>query len=774
MRGQEYLPIPVPTAGLMLDLPPQEVPAGAALDGENVFVDVDGLLKPRPGFRNIAALGDATGANTLTGRVTISEAATTATVNLPVTQASATYPVIVWVSLTVGSPPALLVVYKTQTTTSFVVELSAAPGVGNSVIVSWLIPDPATVQGTVDFTGATVTQTVTFAVAEVDAAYEILHGVGLKAGTPPAVLASYSARITTGFDLNISAAAGAGNTLVVSYALVRVAGDTVGIKTFVSGDTVESVVFSVAEADTAYELLAGIRPNLGSPPFAGVVFKAKTTTGFDIEISGAPGAGEELVVVWRNARQVLGTVSEAILGGISFKTQTEALEMVIGTPTRWYRLDKAIPGWVDISDPALLNSGSVNDQCRFVAFPQTNKVWAIGVNNTDAMRRWEPGTAKYVTIAAAPIARDICVILSRLLVVNTIEGSIRFPYRTRWSSVNDATSWPALATNDLADRAEPLVACRRYNRSSAAIYGEVGLTLASAQPGGDSTAFRFEEVSPSVVGPLGPGVVIEALGAHWYLGRDGRAHMFDGVRVEPISQRIDALVQNELDFNLASRSHGVYYPVKRQLRWFYPLVGGSFPRRAIVYDLQTGRFEPPEKFNEDITTSFQADEQIGLTWETWVSATDTWETIPFGSWDEIPDTRQLILALGTQTGKVHRFGFSSSDDGGEIDYSFRSSLVRTSPHEKSLPDHLDMFFQRSEVPEGVTVTLYSLAHPTAVPKPIQTIPVEVSDDDTFDFKFPGSNRIDGAFLQLLVSGKTTKRAVKFGGAELFVNPERRA
>lgn len=56
MRGKA-LPVPVFNGGIVLNTPPHQVPPNGILAGSNVFVDVDGLLKPRSGYNPLIAIG---------------------------------------------------------------------------------------------------------------------------------------------------------------------------------------------------------------------------------------------------------------------------------------------------------------------------------------------------------------------------------------------------------------------------------------------------------------------------------------------------------------------------------------------------------------------------------------------------------------------------------------------------------------------------------------------------------------------------------------------
>lgn len=57
MRGTQSFPIPIPSAGLRTDQPPHLIPPNALSDGKNMFIDLDGRLKPRLGYSPVNQTG---------------------------------------------------------------------------------------------------------------------------------------------------------------------------------------------------------------------------------------------------------------------------------------------------------------------------------------------------------------------------------------------------------------------------------------------------------------------------------------------------------------------------------------------------------------------------------------------------------------------------------------------------------------------------------------------------------------------------------------------
>jgi hypothetical protein len=792
MRAEGLVSFPVPVAGLIKNMPPQNVPGQGLLDGLNMFVDQDGFLKPRFGYSPFSGLS----MNSLAGTVQIAAGSTTATVTLPVVQPNANYPIILAVRPS-ASAPDVQVVWSTRTTSQFTVTISADPGGANTVNVDWYIPTGTDVSGVASFASGVTSVAVVFAVPQTASNYMIAFGVGLGTGSPPAVTADYDSPTVNGFNLNISADPGGGNTILVAWQIFfpdAVANTTHGKVTFTGATTQVAVTLATPQTDTSYFITLGVKRGTPGGIDVGAVYASPTTTGFNIRISAAPGT-DTVEVDWHLARLVIANVGQPVLGGIGFYDATGTLQYVIATQNKWYRLSTSPLTWVDITDPANPNTGTLDNQVRFVAFPYLGNIWVLGVNNTDPMRSWRPGLATYQTVTQAPICRDIEVIASRVMGINTLEGGTRYSYRVRWSNIDDFTTWQASSDQDLTDMGQPLVKIKRTKVSGAAIYGITGVTIATAQPGTDATAFRFDEIQqPETPGPCGPSALASAVGNHYYLGLDARVYQFDGTSVVPISGQIDALLQQVVSLNFAGRFHAVYWKGLRQIWFFFVRSPDTEPRWAAVYQVDAQRFEPLQQIADQATTSFATDEMVTLSWLTWASATDTWLTLPYPSWSAIPGgVGTPIMVLGLSDGRVERFGFATTDDSIPIPYRWVSSLQRLDPNSRQLANAWDIFFQKQPVVgDLVTSTLSILAHPTATPVIIQG--GSVSWDPSIDTPvgyYPGANKpVSGytlklqpfsnvppnedVYLQMTLSGTTSKRLVSFGGAEVFAYTERRA
>lgn len=495
-----------------------------------------------------------------------------------------------------------------------------------------------------------------------------------------------------------------------------------------------------------------------------------------------------------------------IMGGISYKDSDDATtRIVVANLTEWWTLPpgpavqvtwdnwvasgdtwdtitptyatwndialtSSFPGWQDITGTP--NNGSAENQARFVQFAMLGFIYIFGVNGTDPMRTWKSGDLTYTTVASAPVgAKDICTIANRLMVVN-LPG---FPYQVRWSAINDGTTWPGTALNNLIDTDEPLVGIRTFGRLTAAIYGEKSIWLAVGQAGGDSTAFQFQQIPAIVIGPAGPAAIVEAEGIHYYFGRDLRVHRFNGVQCDAVSMQVDKLMAAEVNVTALSRIHGTFISRIRSIVWWYPPSTSVEPTEAILFNIDTLSVMPLWKFIETISTSFGASAEFStVDWTNWVSATATWDDIPYATWDDVPgNARPLFANIGTGDGDVHQLGGTPLDDGETIPYGWTTALFRSDPSMVSLPDRINFFWQKSTISEVVKFQTNRLEHPTSEPALLEAAQVDVSHDDEFEFIFDRGNVSKGAFLQLVFDGISEAGVVAYGGAELYFFPQSR-
>lgn len=353
--------------------------------------------------------------------------------------------------------------------------------------------------------------------------------------------------------------------------------------------------------------------------------------------------------------------AERVLGIFPYEDNNGIFYPTVGTTKRW---QADIAGtWTDLSGGVLLN-GDANDQVRFTAFASNGLNHVIGVNNVDPMKEWDSTKVAYATIAAAPIAREVLTLANRVVAFNTVESGTRHPFRVRWSAINDETSWPALAFADLQDTGSSIIGCALTSQISCVIYRQFSGWLMQAVPGNDASAFIFERIPAGdhMTGPTGPGSIVIAEGNQYYFGFDGRIYMYNGQSIQPISDPIDPFLRSAYNNSFPSRYVSSYNPAYRQIHFFFAYNGSTDPNACITFDLRRQAFEPVWTLPFNVTAAAEVTESTGPNWTNWVSATTTWPTITYATWDSIPAGTQLSEFTGTDVGNVDRFMTGSQDE----------------------------------------------------------------------------------------------------------------
>jgi hypothetical protein len=211
-----------------------------------------------------------------------------------------------------GAPPAVTARYLSPTSAGFTIELSGAPGLGNSVAVDWQLNagmPTATFSASCAAGGRVVladmndSGSVTFASPMADTNYSVSLATSPGTGAIGSFPLYYKNPTINGFDYSISAAPGTGFTTTVSWivtpsscpAVPCAAGGRVAL-----ADMNESghITFATPQADANYAVSLATSPGPGAVGSFPLYYKNVTTTGFDYSISAAPGTGFITTVSW--------------------------------------------------------------------------------------------------------------------------------------------------------------------------------------------------------------------------------------------------------------------------------------------------------------------------------------------------------------------------------------------------------------------------------------------------------------------------------------------
>lgn len=126
-----------------------------------------------------------------------------------------------------------------------------------------------------------------------------LLGTGLVKNTTATGIQSIYAGASCPAGEGVSALSASGAATCIAVGGVTPGAALAGVVTISGTATTAAVVFGVAQDDTTYVLTGWTRPLTGTPPHVTSDYLNKTTAGFDVEISAAPGAGNSVEVNWQ-------------------------------------------------------------------------------------------------------------------------------------------------------------------------------------------------------------------------------------------------------------------------------------------------------------------------------------------------------------------------------------------------------------------------------------------------------------------------------------------
>jgi hypothetical protein len=255
-----------------------------------------------------------------------------------------------------------------------------------------------------------------------------------------------------------------------------------------------------------------------------------------------------------------------------------------GTATKlWGR--KNFGAWQDLSGTAY--SLGAGESWRFDQF----KNWIIATDYADPVAYYDMAGSNPAFIAlapmpgdgsGAPLARHVAVIDQFVVLGNTSEpiGGVA-PYRSWWSGIDNATSWPipgsATAQEQQADYNDIVGAeggitglVSALNNSDGAMFYARGLfRIVFAGP---PNTFDFQPVS-GARGTICPNAIVHVGGMAYYIGEDG-FYAFDGAQSIPIgANQVDMWFFANINPALLSSVVGAWDPVRRLITWAFPGAG---------------------------------------------------------------------------------------------------------------------------------------------------------------------------------------------------------
>ena len=401
---------------------------------------------------------------------------------------------------------------------------------------------------------------------------------------------------------------------------------------------------------------------------------------------------------------------------------------------------------------------------------------------------WDGAEFLIGTNVQAPIARAICALNGRIVAVNvqslSSTGALlpRVPNQVAWSSVFDATSWPADAYQNLVDTDDPLIGVQKIGFSAAVVYGELsGYLMQGVYGAGDAGAFSFTPINGYTVGPVSPLAIVPYSGGHLFLGRDFRVWATDGINAQPYSISyggtggvVTSLLQSIINPALQTSIFSFLDPRERRIYWFFQQNNQKTSSGLVLELDQAPHFETIQTYPTLFTAITNAEVNAG---QTWASLTNPWSTYT-QSWSSFLGVGQLIHLACDSSPTVHLFGNSGGNlDNGvnQVAYSYTPGLMTAGAAQDIRPESMDFFCKPTAILELATVQFDALQYPDDPGTTILAVPLAFNDPASFTIPqvYPEMTTY-GRYLRMTISGYSYSRACAFGGGRLYTNVLNRA
>lgn len=466
---------------------------------------------------------------------------------------------------------------------------------------------------------------------------------------------------------------------------------------------------------------------------------------------------------------------EQVVGGIYYALGDGSEKVVAMGLTTWKVANFGTSTWDSLAGTPL--TGSAGDQGRFLVWPEGGTVYLLGVNNVDGPKEWNGSAATYSALTGLSqwtTAKDWTSVSNRIVVGNTVEGGVRYPYRVRFSNFNTRSTWTAGDVIDLVDTNDQIIAVRALNRTAFAVLKDQSQWIGVGQTGVFPFRVELQDTQP---GPASPNAVIERFGVLYYLGQDGSFYQFDGTRTTHIGESIRKKVQSTINYATIGRAHGFYRQYDRCLVWFLPTTANN-PTAMAWYAIDTGQwYYHTLSGGIEATASWGFKLVASLSWDT-LPVAWTWDTIStdYPTWDSFPGTAAPEELVGS-TSQVYRFRDCGNDDGSAI-AAWWELWKPNEPGKRARVDALETFFQQTGSSVSATVqigTSDSLATDPVYPAELQ---------QTFDVSTASRHLLDAATASTGVGTGTpeaqfiaTQHLVsatipwEWRGADLYTTPQ---
>jgi hypothetical protein len=269
---------------------------------------------------------------------------------------------------------------------------------------------------------------------------------------------------------------------------------------------------------------------------------------------------------------------------VAGKTPIGTTKLFAAGTTKIYDVS-GIGALTDVSKSGGYTPNADIDRFRFTQFGDV----IIGTNNSDPMQAYTLGTSTaFADLAAtAPICKFLTVVRDFVVTAFTTESSTVYPYRVRWSGINDETEWGSSQVTqadyqDIPDGGQ-IVGIR--GGEFGLVFLEKGISRMSYV--GTPFIFQFDNISRGK-GCVAAGSIAQLQGVSFFLSDDG-FYMCDGQQIQAIgSEKVDRWFFLNADEGAFSTMSAAVDPVRKLIIWNFKTIFSQ--RQLIIYNFTTKKW----------------------------------------------------------------------------------------------------------------------------------------------------------------------------------------
>jgi len=299
---------------------------------------------------------------------------------------------------------------------------------------------------------------------------------------------------------------------------------------------------------------------------------------------------------------VSNAADSALLGIFAAKDNTGNVTLFAGDSGKLYRFNTSNSNLVSTNTGFSLSGA---EKWRFVQFG-TSVIVAGGVG--ESLQEFTLGTdSAFSALSGSPPKADfIAVVRDQVWTANIDEGSGRVPFRTRWSAINNSTSWTVGTDQaDFQDIPDAGAITGLVGGEYATILLEKAIARASYV--GSPLIYQIDRVETSRGCPFS-GSVANIGNTVFYLSDDG-FYAFDGTKSVPIgAEKVNKFFFNDFNAAKSDAMSCAIDPTEQICAWSYVSNSSTDGKadRLIIYNYATQKWSYAEVAAELLAPFFTA------------------------------------------------------------------------------------------------------------------------------------------------------------------------